>query len=906
MAAPQRLQNGSLSPSARPVDTFLQFDANSTPAAPTQLSKLPQVKRVTSFQGGGKRDVQGVNSFEELADALKPLSKLYDAGAEMYASDQYRRGQNEILRAAANVNRDTIAKGLAYAEDNRQLSRENPVAGVLMDEANPFRQAGRVNQASQFVATLTPRLFEAEWTKKGGDLSKLDPGDPAILQVKSRVTTRLADMFQLDEFSPGFQQYVLPQINRSSEWLSAQQLKGHTAYQKSVGVRQASAVMIGLLFDPRTGPDRWNAVRDQFGAQFGVTGEPDKMVQAAIMQTVGDLQAIQGDLKNPNRQQAAVALGRLKSMPSGVTDANGIDIPIGEFYQNEIRSETAEVSRDLKTIRDNNRDQVLDLAEDDLDNKVGGLDMDPSQLAPLYAQMRQDPRYKDLSDSELAELVTDRGKAAQDFKELSFDSRPADEFLAGAEYLIGSDWDEAKMGQKFQEMIAGAPQKAKQDLRRRWQQLRDRKRSEARGQIDSGVMNRNITKGALAITKKLFPPEKGIGMIQAAQLQGLPLLQYMMAQAPNEAETVLRASNEIQERIVDEILSQTAKNGAPLSPGEQSKIANDVTLKVLKDEDLLDSFRTTSTTTPGQPAPAPATSSPSSDKPTTSEPKPEPLSFYTPGQAVPQEALETGKPVYGQKATTALLLQAANGRPIPSNVKRAARASNMTTGEFLIKQAELLGMPIPPGMKEKVQKVARAEQGAAESFASAAPVASSPLAYASNALFNILTGTAPAVAATRPSPFAAAALGDPTPLNDFSGQVSSITYDTGQPGIDVFFEDKRFPAVLGGRVKEVGYQGGDDSGYGNFVVVESIDPATGAPVDILYSHLASASGLNPGQQISTGQIVGNQGGTGRVRSADGTIASIDFLAPAPAGSKSMTPYSNYEQLRRSIAQQLRN
>ena len=750
MAAPQRLQSGSLSPSARPVDTFLQFNANPDPAAPAQLARLPQVKRVTSFQGGGKKDVQGVNSFEELADALKPLSKLYDAGVEMYASDQYRRGQNEILRAAANVNRDTITKGLAYAEDNRQLSRENPVAGVLMDEANPFRQAGRVNQASQYVATLTPRLFEAEWAKKGVDLSKLDPGDPAILQVKSRVTTRLTDMFQLDEFSPGFQQYVLPQINRSSEWLSAQQLKGHTAYQKNVGVRQASSVMTGLLFDPRTTPERWSAVLSQFGAQFGVTGEPQKMIQDALMQTVGDLQAIQGDLKNPNRQQAAAALGILLNMPSGVTDANGIEIPVGQLYQNEIRSETAEISRDLKTIRDNSRDQLLDVAGDNLDDMVGGLDMDPSQLTALYAQLRQDPQYAELSDSELAELVTDRGKTAQDFKELSYDSRPADEFLAGAEYLIGSDWDEAKIGQKFREMIAGAPQKAKQDLRRRWQQLRDRKRSEARGQIDSGVINRNITKGALAITKKLFP-EKGIAMIQAAKRDGLPLLQYMMDQAPNEAETVLRASNEIQDRIEDEILSQTAKNGAPLTPGEQSKIANDVTLKVLQDQDLLDSFRTTSNTTPGQPAPAPATSPPSSNKPATSEPKPEPLSFYTPGQAVPQEALETGKPVYGQKDTTALLLQAANGKPIPSNVKRAARASGMTTGEFLIKQAELLGMPIPPGMKEKVQKVARIEQGAAESFASAAPVASNPLAYASNALFNILTGTAPAVAATRPT-----------------------------------------------------------------------------------------------------------------------------------------------------------
>ena len=59
MAAPQRLQSGSLSPSAKPVDTFLQFNANPDPAAPAQPNKLPQVKRVTSFQAGGKRDVPG-------------------------------------------------------------------------------------------------------------------------------------------------------------------------------------------------------------------------------------------------------------------------------------------------------------------------------------------------------------------------------------------------------------------------------------------------------------------------------------------------------------------------------------------------------------------------------------------------------------------------------------------------------------------------------------------------------------------------------------------------------------------------------------------------------------------------------------------------------------------------------
>jgi hypothetical protein len=139
-------------------------------------------------------------------------------------------------------------------------------------------------------------------------------------------------------------------------------------------------------------------------------------------------------------------------------------------------------------------------------------------------------------------------------------------------------------------------------------------------------------------------------------------------------------------------------------------------------------------------------------------------------------------------------------------------------------------------------------------------------------------------------------------LQSFRQQVSSVTFERpdGQPGIDVFFENKQFPAVLPGRVKDINFE----PGYGNYVVVESIDPETRQPVDVLYAHLASRPGLRVGTRVAPGQIIGRQGGTGNVRSADGTIASIDFFAPAPAGSTSMTPYRNYDRLRRRIAAQL--
>lgn len=143
-------------------------------------------------------------------------------------------------------------------------------------------------------------------------------------------------------------------------------------------------------------------------------------------------------------------------------------------------------------------------------------------------------------------------------------------------------------------------------------------------------------------------------------------------------------------------------------------------------------------------------------------------------------------------------------------------------------------------------------------------------------------------------------------LSLFGKQISSVNYETyvpgksGQPGVDLFFEDKKFPVVLPGVVKDISYE----PGYGNYVVIESTDPETGEQVDVLYAHLASRTSLKLNQQVTAGVLVGTQGGTGNVQSADGTIASIDFFAPAPRGSKSMTPYRNFDRLRRRVVQSL--
>jgi hypothetical protein len=147
-------------------------------------------------------------------------------------------------------------------------------------------------------------------------------------------------------------------------------------------------------------------------------------------------------------------------------------------------------------------------------------------------------------------------------------------------------------------------------------------------------------------------------------------------------------------------------------------------------------------------------------------------------------------------------------------------------------------------------------------------------------------------------------MGRGTPVNMSASNIQSVRIETPgnsfQPGMDLWFADKRFGAVLPGTVKEIRRNNGN---YGNMIVVASTDPVTGDQVDVIYAHLDNIS-VTPGQRITPGQMVGIQGGTGRVVSQDGTIASVDFLAPAPAGSNSMTPYPNWLQLANRLKAQI--
>ena len=128
--------------------------------------------------------------------------------------------------------------------------------------------------------------------------------------------------------------------------------------------------------------------------------------------------------------------------------------------------------------------------------------------------------------------------------------------------------------------------------------------------------------------------------------------------------------------------------------------------------------------------------------------------------------------------------------------------------------------------------------------------------------------------------------------NFSKANVTSISYerkgrgDFYQPGgVDIYFEDKQFPALLPGKVIEIGEEKG---GYGLWVVTEHVDPKTGQTFQLINAHF-DAIHVKEGQTVNVGTILGRQGTSGTTSKYG--IASIDPIMPVPRGSRAQVPYT---------------
>ena len=126
---------------------------------------------------------------------------------------------------------------------------------------------------------------------------------------------------------------------------------------------------------------------------------------------------------------------------------------------------------------------------------------------------------------------------------------------------------------------------------------------------------------------------------------------------------------------------------------------------------------------------------------------------------------------------------------------------------------------------------------------------------------------------------------------------------SGEPGVDFSFKDyKNNYNLFPGYVLETGLLYG--KGYGNVVVVRSVDPSTGKEFDSLYSHFPDGGiAVKTGQQVGAGALLGSVGfvsvdtpGVPQLQpnnagNMSGWHTSVDFFEPG-----SSARYSNADAL----------
>jgi len=776
--ADQELSKGQLAPAAKPVSSFLTFQS-ANPAAPMRPEMLGNVSGVNVIQRGSNMNVQGVNSVAELAAALKPLTQLADAGLELYAGHEYKKGRNEVLQASALVNRQALQAGDQYAADNRALARENPVAAMMMDRVNPFRQAGRQNQASQLVAQEAPRVFRQLWRDKADTLAPLDPANPELDRVRAGAVTQLAQKFGLDEFSPGFQDYAIPVINREWEQFQTQHLAARTGYLKDT----QHVLMRGQLYSSLLGWDSRNTTREQLvtnlGAiveanakQMGLPAEVDGMKRTGITGLVQQLQMLAGDPSSPMSGKAREMLGIVSQIPVGIAGPDGKPLTAGEAYGMDLLKGQDELSQIQRRQRDSAQQDLGLTFEQTYGQQFATLTPGSPGSQALIQQAMNDPRFQGLPFTKKQELLVNMGSMNEKFTGLQVPKAGLEDWFQQQEDNFGSDWNERAARNQFNSLQAGIPVSATEErkqARDRFEELVRRRRNETESNYNTSLINRNITDTIKAQLSQRYPD------ITEAAMQGVTNIDGLMAYGDSARKAATqRATSALNRQIYADLGAATAANKGKLSVDQQQVVIDKAIQRVTGDKERMLQLMPPIKSLGGQPKGP-------DGKPVPPPPgkKPAQVQTFTPGtlNSVPEERIKQWQSVPLLKAddTQSLLLDAMNGKSLPAPFRRAAIRAGTTPEQLLLQQADFYPgaafTPTPAQRKAILRQGSKAE-GLRQSVAGGIPVFG-PLSATSQMIGNMLMGVQPAYARTF----------NPATDNPFTGETypgGAITGDAGK------------------------------------------------------------------------------------------------------------------------------
>ena len=621
-----------------------------------------------------------------------------------------------------------------------------------MDRVNPFRQAGRQNQASQLVAQEMPRAFRQAWRDNADRLATVDGAGPELDQVRAAVVTQMADKFGLDEFSPGFQDYVLPAVNREWEEFQTRHLNARNGHLKDTQhvllQNQLYSQLIG--FDPSvTTPEQLlsnlGGLVEANVRQMGIPEEASEMRKKATVGLVQRLQGIADDRSNPLSGQARKMLGMVSQIPSGLFGPDGVPLTVGEAYGMDILEGMDRMSQIQRRQRD--------AAQEDLGlsfEETWGPQLEQARGTPGYAEVfdaaMNDSRFKDMSFVKKRETLVELGALSENFTALQVPKEEIEGWFQGLEYRFGSDWDERKARNEFNNLQASIPvsaTKERERFRDRFEELVRRRRNESESNYNTSLINRSITDTMKAQLSQRYPD------ITEAALQGITNIEGILAYGDSYRRAATqRVNSALNQQIYADLGAATAANQGKLTPDQQQQVIDQAIEKVTGNKERMLQLMPPIKSPGGQPKDA-------EGKPVPPPPgrKAAQVQTFTPGtlNSVPEERIKQWKalPLLNPSDTQSLLLDAMNGKQLPAPFRRAAIRAGTTPEELLLQQADFYPTapftPTPAQRKDILRQGNRAE-GLRQSTASGGMPIFGPLSATSQMIGNMLMGVAPAYA----------------------------------------------------------------------------------------------------------------------------------------------------------------
>jgi hypothetical protein len=776
------LRQNQIVPAAQPLDTFIRPATPQAGGVPQNVALLPRGAGIETIQTGGTSSVQGSNRFAELAQALAPfnqrLTTLAAEGMDQYAKGEYEKGRNLAVRAQILANQQREQSSLEYAQETRSLTRKDPAMGQLMAQLNPFQTAGFQNQMSRVAATEAQALIRSKY-EAIPNAHLLDVSDPEITKAKVSAVNELLQKYQLNEATPGFLDYVLPEINQGWDQVTQLHRGSRQKYLADMLPRTAAALIVGRYqqarqtgvvewteFSPSGAPTKRSAAlaTDPEGWQRGLSILMSKDLDDMVAQSMQPGIAAQLRVKASEAVAAQAGVGldselmQLLGKADGDPGPDGRRIPMGALYGPDMLETYSKFSKITYEEKARAQETAMQAASAELINITSSLEDGPERSAAIQGWLDKHSRAG-LDSLSLLEMAERSSKAIDNIAARAFDPGGMDGFLGEMEALDISQWNPAEARDMFDRLRATvAPeQRAEYDKRfgtifRRFQEQAD----------DAPLaLTQPIIDAKIKANLRLNYP----GTATEAALRGANITDMLAFGDANVARSAQLQLSALRGHVYARLGEARKAKGAALTASEITRVTTDAVneygtkdkegFKTLFPGSAVSGVPSVSGAKP-QPPIAPGAGG------AAAKPPPgraiAPASVFPSGQLdnIPNRSqrLKDGSPVLDNDSTVTEIGRVLNGGRPSNAVQRAAKDAGLTVGQFLLRQAGAYpSIKIPEPARQKLLRDTKGPQAISRTIESAGSkiINSQLIASAGNWFLNAVTGSGPAMAQGQPA-----------------------------------------------------------------------------------------------------------------------------------------------------------